>query len=131
MQSDEPGAANLPEQQRRDVAIAGQRLRRGARGGGVEAVDDAVAAVAAARAQDRVDARVGPEFAQLGSAPRVVTGQVAVARTEIVATYDCEARLAPALLRRFDQLEIHRAGGRSDTDRPAAGQRARLTQRCH
>ena len=129
--ADESGAAALPEQQRRDVAVADERLRSGARRLGIEAVHDAVAAVAAARADDRVDARVGPQLAQLGGAARVVAGEVAIAGRQVVAPHDVEAGLAPALLARRDLHEIDRAGGRGDADRPAAGQSARLAQGRH
>src|SRR5262249_46304307 len=43
----EPGESALPEQERRHVAVADEWLARGARGHGVESIDDAVAAPAA------------------------------------------------------------------------------------
>ena len=88
----EPGAAPLPEQQRRDVAVADQRLARGAE----RAPDRAGRGCGRsrsrrARTRSRRRARSATSSDQLGGAARVVAREIAAPREQVVAVHDAEA----------------------------------------
>ena len=125
------GAAPLPQQQRRDVAVAHQRLRGGAHALGVQGRDDAIAAVAAARADDPVDAVVRDELHELADAARVVARQVAAPVEQIVAAQRLEARPPEQRLAGGELLGVDGPTGRGDAERGTRCERARFDQARH
>jgi len=71
-------------EQRRRVAVAHDRLRRSRERAEVEARDDALGAVSAARAEEGAHRRVVEHALQVGAPDAVLTGQVGVPRADPV-----------------------------------------------
>ncbi len=127
----EPGVSTLPEEERGDVAVADERLARGAEAARVEQPDDAMAAVAAARAQDRVDLGIRDEVGELLRAPSVVAGEETVDVEQVVPAERAEAGRAPERLAGFERGALDRERRRGQPEGPARPQRARLEQGGH
>ena len=123
MDADQPSRAPLPEQQRRDVAVADERLRRPAKGLRVESVQDARRAVATPRADDRGDLGIVHELHQLGRPAIVVAREIAAAIEQIAPPTRLEPELAKPLLARIDELCVDGSGGCGDADDGALADR--------
>ena len=129
VEGDEPGLAAQPEVQRRHVAEAHQRLRRGPHAARVEAREETLRAVAPPRADDGLHARIVHELHQLRGASRVVAGQVAAPRAHVVPAHDLEASPLEHGHARDEARLVDGAGGRRDPEGPAGSYGARQAQR--
>jgi len=129
MEADQAGPTPLPEQQRRDVAVAHQGLGRGPEGLRVEGLHDPMTAVAAARAEDRVDLGIADVLHQLRRASLVRPRQVAVAIEDVIAHDGREAQALERLASTGEGRRLDRAGRRGNResgprpDRPGPSKR--------